>query len=1530
MSDTAEIQNPEELKLPLPKKKKSAPRRIVRVLTYLGALFLLMLIILVIATETAFFRSWLRDTVIDLANDNLNATLHIGELHGNILTGFVLSNVSLTTSMGELISFHSVAARYNILRLPFQSVQISEISLNDARVTLLRDRNGRWNFENLSKDTSSSKGGGLGAWKLAFMNVRLNNARITVFDSANQMNDHGDRFSTADLEIVNLNLALDAFISDAEKKFHFNQLQFQAAPGHFQLRNFAGDILLKKNSLDVEKLSIQTHRSSLQLDASVHEIDLFGAFDFEEFASKPIALQLDAAAIDLRDLQYFLPALDLLGGTHAITVTADGSLQHLVIKKMLLTTPKSEIAFTGVVQDIDKGVDLIIDVSSESTTIDPSELPDILPGIPLPDYSAVGIVRCSALRFNGKPLLFDAEIDMNSDAADAKGNLRLDITGSELAYKSSITVQHADLSKILLNPKLKSSINLIAELQGVGVTPGTMQGSMRAYVDSSFIATDALHHVEFEASATLHDLQLKINSASGESYLTLEAKCGYERDSVTSFHITADAHALNLSTIVGSEIGLNPLSFQLAAEGDGLDINRSSLDVNLAVSNSNFRAMEIEADSVSLHVDQRDPKQKSILIETKYVDAALRGEFQLPRFFDLSSTVFDSLMRSVKSLIGGKDSTQSNQESLQQKSQKHSIVAGGKQNNVRDTLPFMHASYSVRLKRPELAAKYLNADVLFARGSLSGTINGGWGGLSINGTLVAPEIFFIDSSVSLRASDLRAQFSLQKLQLERALEDVHLKASVQAKKIFQDRDTIGVPKVSIEYADQKLYVASSASIDTSSSFDVEAIVSRRDQQYEIMLPKLDVNYFGSRWRNIGAIQVSLDTGMVSIEECVIGKDAINFRVHGKRTFEGMNTFKVYATNVQLRDVEYMLTQNTSSLQGSGFSGIASLEAEINGSDPEPLIASEILIDSLSYKRQPIGQLRLEGRYEKKKLEIYSEMFYRMDTGSQKKILFISGMMPFELAFRSHPVNIPDERANLRIRLTDFPLSLIEKSVGIFSQLDGSANANIQVSGTAERPEYDGQLSIRQARGIFKFNNMPYIMSAEIEPKKNAIVINQVTIANDRQDWKDGSLQASGKIDIENFGIKQFWVTTKGQLKVLRNASRSATKSIYGDLYIITGDEGLSYSGRLDRSRLNGKASILEGNLVFPPEGGGGGAEKNTNISYVVIDDTTKKKSAEIPAFGMRTENGKNGKITEEETSGASTSFLDGLAYDITLSTQGITRIVMPFSNLTQEELNAQLQLEDFRIHNFGGHGKFEGQIELTGDSYYLFFGKKFRASGKLIFIGMPQNPDLDLMAVYEGTRIDPTTKESRRVYVILKITGTKSKPNVTFDIRQDAVDGPRAQVGDVQSDALSFIITGSFTNDLTTQEKGKLLEKAQGLSNTLASSLLSTAMSGFLQKTGLDAVVNRIEISGLGSTDTRLKVSKEIGRAIITYDGKITDLGASDIKAEIPIGQILQTPILRNMMLEISRKSVSTSIETGVTSQENAIYELKLFYRFSF
>jgi hypothetical protein len=65
-------------------------RRWLRIGSFVLALFVGLLVVAIAATQTAWFRDWLRRYVVREADDYLNATLAIERLEGNVFTGDTL------------------------------------------------------------------------------------------------------------------------------------------------------------------------------------------------------------------------------------------------------------------------------------------------------------------------------------------------------------------------------------------------------------------------------------------------------------------------------------------------------------------------------------------------------------------------------------------------------------------------------------------------------------------------------------------------------------------------------------------------------------------------------------------------------------------------------------------------------------------------------------------------------------------------------------------------------------------------------------------------------------------------------------------------------------------------------------------------------------------------------------------------------------------------------------------------------------------------------------------------------------------------------------------------------------------------------------------------------------------------------------------------------------------------------------------------------------------------------------------------
>lgn len=1470
------------------------------------------------------FRRWLRSTIINQVDENLNASIQLGDIHGNIFTGLTIDSVVFATQRGPLIKSKRIMIRYDIFQLPYKYLRLNEITFHNAELFLQRSASGQWNFSNLLKDTTASKESPFKDWTLILSNFRLNDCRIVVYDSTIAEQSEKNRFSFTHINLKQINLALSAALSDNEKKVSINQFSFENSLGEFSLNNLSGDVTLTPNHFSIENLSIQTPRSAIQISASLDSLDVLKKFSFLDLASKPMRVNLSAPKIDMRDLQTFLPSLDILGSKASLFLTADGSLHALSVNDLQLDTPESEIAFKGEIRDIEKGSDLVIRVYTEKCKINPRELPQILPGITLPDFSNVGEVSFKKLIFDGQPRVFKSQIEMTSASGDVEGVIKLDFTHEQMQYDAQLTTKSIDLRKILNKENLFSELNVRAEIKGSGIHPGSMVTSAKITADSSRYSRYFFNRLQVTASADNNNIALELNSSMGNSSLATTARWGFVRDSITSFNLIGDAASIDIARILNNDSLNSNLSFHVEAQGDGIDINKSSGTVFLLMNQSQFQNISIEKDTITLDIDQKNLRTKNITLKTKYADLVVNGSYDIQRFMDFITMSNDSVRRGIDLLAMKKDSVGNHQNHRERTNR---YVSHIKQQETYDTSRFMDVKYSLSLKKPELIAKYFGVQSFLMRGTYEGSVSGGLKSMNLNGNLRFSDFYIVDTSFSYLGAGLSLRYSITDLSPIQFINQLHVDINLSAQDIELNGPHFKNTTMRLQFADKKARISFRGLYDTSLSLTMDSDVRLVDTSYSIEISRLNLDYLGSVWKNASPVRAQVFRDRVLLNDCELAKDNMLVRIDAAKIFGGTNDLNLVAKNLQLSEVEFLITANKAALDGLSFNGVSSLEVHVQGSDANPVMSLYIALDSISYKNFFIGNLTAEGTYSNQRLEVFSEMYYQRGKEEPKQIMFVSGILPIDLSFTRGAERILKKSASLSVRMNDFPLAILEKFIGLFNQLEGTANADITMTGTEENFQYSGALTIDKAKGLFKLNNIPYILSARIEPQQNSIFIREFSIQNEQQDYPDGKLVTTGKIDLKNFNIDDFSLMMKGRLKVLRTASRMATKVIYGDLYVSTGDEGLTYTGSLHASRFIGKLHLTRGNLILPLEKGTAGAEKNVDISYLVVDDTTKVKSSSLSAGILKKRKSVLGRTIEDENGSVqrSRSILDGLAYDLTLSTDGPVRITMPFNSLTQEELNAQLVVDQLKVNNWGGHGKFEGEVKLAGDSYYLFFGKKFQASGSLLFTGSPLDPELNLTAVYIDYHLNQETKENRKIYVILNITGTKARPTVSFDIRQDAIDGTRLTLGDVQSDAISFIMTGSFTNELTSSEKGKLLDKAQGLSSTLASSLLSSAVSGFLQNAGLGAVVNRVEVSGITSTDPRLKLTTEIGRAVITYDGKITDLGSSDIKIEIPI-----SVGFANFILEISRRTSNTTIEGGITPQESSIYEAKILYRITF
>jgi hypothetical protein len=161
-----------------------------------------------------------------------------------------------------------------------------------------------------------------------------------------------------------------------------------------------------------------------------------------------------------------------------------------------------------------------------------------------------------------------------------------------------------------------------------------------------------------------------------------------------------------------------------------------------------------------------------------------------------------------------------------------------------------------------------------------------------------------------------------------------------------------------------------------------------------------------------------------------------------------------------------------------------------------------------------------------------------------------------------------------------------------------------------------------------------------------------------------------------------------------------------------------------------------------------------------------------------------------------------------------------------------------------------------------------------------------------------------------------------------------AKSNDVQSDAIQFILYGSFP--LTTSQKNDV---ANDVRSTVGTSLLSSAtslltgtLSDYLRtQTGF---ITAVELSyGSGESISQradIRLSGVAFNGLWRYGGKIlTDpLSNANFSLLYSFGTLFRDPTLRNFMFELERRVQDVS--TGQTNISKGVNSARLFYRFSF
>jgi hypothetical protein len=522
------------------------------------------------------------------------------------------------------------------------------------------------------------------------------------------------------------------------------------------------------------------------------------------------------------------------------------------------------------------------------------------------------------------------------------------------------------------------------------------------------------------------------------------------------------------------------------------------------------------------------------------------------------------------------------------------------------------------------------------------------------------------------------------------------------------------------------------------------------------------------------------------------------------------------------------------------------------------------------------------------------------------------------------------------------LEMLDPFLPVISNLSGVMICDMAMKGSIDAPRYTGSMSIRNANFIFDPLGMPFVLNGDLRPAGDRIQLESFTVQNDpKERLHVGTMNISGNFTLLGLKFKEFDLLAKGDLKVMSEEKRLIGQKIYGNLFAETGPNGLVWQGDLTASTVRGEMFVKDASLILPPERDAD-LVRTSVVNIMFKDDTSHANPKMTDALGSSYEKTKStlspGRFSNGDVPSSSpaklihNSFLDGISYDVRIETQGPTTLRFIFSTQTSEELFADLQGALY-FNRTPAQSRLTGQVEVGNRSYYNFF-KKFDATGNLLFTGNVLNPELNVTATYQGTH-DTTAQsigssKAPLVLVTLRITGTRYEPKTKISLQTKTFsekDWTPWAKGDEEANAMTFIISGQFSDELTDQQRRGLIGSNLGLA--VASGMVMGPLNEALRRSTL-GLIQSVDVNygggQLGQSD--LRVTGQVGKAVYRMGGRVlTDITNANVSVEFPMSSIVNSERYRNLILTFERRV--EGIENAV-EQRRASNGVRLFYRFVF
>jgi hypothetical protein len=1487
------------------KKKKTLLQRIVNGFLYAGLGLLILILILLGITQTSTFREYLRETVIEQANSALNGKLYIEEIDGTIFTSLLLRNTVITMEEDTLLKAEKIGVLTSPLQLLLKKIHVRHFEIQNANINLKTDKSGELNFAKLfppseEPDTAQSQF----PFVIQIANLEFENVNLSLKDYTVEKSSTYDQLNFNDLQVKNFNLNLDAKLNINENIYEMNldHLSFSTNVEGLSINELEADFFINENKVIAQDIHIKTERSSAMINIAADDLNLFDTTGINPEKAN-LNLQAGSEGFSFQDLKAITPSLDMLKGNIKFGLDASGTTENLNLKNIRVSLDNSKIEGEGELKNL-MGDNLLIDVDLSGSYINQNDIKNLLAGTEVPVYPELGIIRFDTLIYTGSPSDFKSRLNILTDKGNVAGLINLNLENELLQYDVDLSTHRIDIEPFA---GVKSDLNISADFKGMGTSPETFDGSVRIYTTGSSVNGNKIDTLRLTADANNQYIEYDFRVRSNETMANLNGYFDFAPEEPV-YNVNGEIRDLNIAEFVPDTTLESNINLSLDAEGDGFTQDNLDLFLNATLHNSNLSNVKI--DTTRLIVDLRsDPGNRVINIISDLADITIMGDYKVAQAVDLIvsemslvSTAFSEKMNSIfPSVVEEENETKAGLKI------KEPLFV-----QVDEPVSF---NYLIDLKDFSLVSAFIgnyNLDVDAEMGgrfestaddSVLFTFNTDLGYVKFYNDTVA---YFISNLLI----DLEVQNSFNAQSTSDLLVDMNVTA---------DRVLAGSEIFNLDFDFEMQDNVAEFSLSANPEPYTAKIISEIDlsgSSLEMSIDSLKLLYGKFEIQNRDNLILSYNGNRLDIDQFALFHDNSEINIEGYLSQSGNQQLEINLHNWRAKDLtaNFMNTRPENSVEASINFG-----ANITGSFESPVISAVLLIDSIAFGNKRFGKLKSIFNYNDKNFVI-NLAFLDSALNNNDTALTLKGNIPVDLAFSGAEENYMESKPmTINLHSDGFNLGAFGDVLPAVNRLRGNFTSDLEITGTPSSLTTNGFIKVVDAAFFLEANNLEYNASLLVNINDENLKLDSLVIANVKGTENGGRMHGSGSAKLDNFELTESKFSFNGDLKVLGEASKPASSSIYGELVI--GTEG-NVEVDINNEGIFLKAPIVIKNadVTFPQSQSAYQSGSQNYIYKFAVDTTTMADTSRELGFEELVEISEQSGKKEGETAAPKNIF----DYNISVRIQDEATITFVLSREFNQNLVAVLEGKLDLIKE-GSKTKIDGKLELLEGSTLQFI-KTLEAVGSIDFrSGEISNPYLDITAIYfnyyypgEGAS---DAGEEIPVEVRLFIEGpledlskrlVSGEENIKVYYGRENIEDDNPTPRYDASDAVTFLLLDRFFDGSNPQDRDLIASTAAGLAGSVVGGFLNQQFGDVIKSVELRQTEGATVVSLVGRAG---KFRYEIGTSTDVYQ----DLSRANVK--------IQYPVTKSLFLRVERKE---SINRESTYTNEMVNEVGIKYLFEF